>query len=74
MIYENPSTLGILKFVISSTTIFNIKSHLFSSIEPDMINYYTFHESSNQILSIQNTLWNNGDELSAFKQSLKIMV
>lgn len=63
----------ILYFTTASIDVFGRRNTIKSAIDQDLINFYIFDYNLNDILSIQNTFWND-DELSIFNRTLKVYV
>lgn len=68
----NNVTYLILFFTNTSITIFGYRNISFSTIDLEVINFHTFNENSNEIISIQNTFWENV-EMPVFNETVIIV-
>lgn len=72
---SNQISLMVFYFTNSVISLFGSRIQSFTtSINQETINFYTFNKSCNEFLSVQNTYWDDGDELSVVNQTLKILV
>lgn len=58
----------------NSITMYGSKNFEFATNMKQLINYYTFDDGYNEVISVGNTFWENGEEISIFNKTLEFLV